>query len=463
MGSRMAERTMRIAIIADDLTGANVDGALLTAEGFSSATCIDAAGWDAEAFAGAEAIAISTDSRLLSPEEARQRVRQAVSALARKRPALFAKRIDSTLRGNLGAEIETALEAIDQVNIALATEAKEPPRPPALAVVVPAYPKSGRLAVGGYLIVHGQALQCSPIANDPATPLTSSLTVDIIAAQTALSMALVELRTVMDGPEAVFEAIVQEYSKGTRIVVCDAVADADIAAIARALKNTGFPVMAVDPGPFTAKLAAERVPQTGAAFNNRVLAVIGSASELTQRQLEALHLAHTIHFARVDCARFLEPATRDQEIAAAVAHVSGAPKEATVIGVCTVTSEKDVLPLRELAAERGIATGELSLRINSALAEIAERLLAEKNLHIGGLYTSGGEVTVSVIRKLGGKGFSVRDEVLPLAVYGRLLQGPYHQLPMLTKGGFVGDTTGLVQCVDYLLTKISTQTSGQNP
>ena len=456
---------MKIAIIADDLTGANVDGALLNAEGFSSATCIDVTGWDEEAFAGADAVAVSTDSRLLASEEARERVRQAALMLARKRPLMFGKRIDSTLRGNLGAEIEAALEAIDTENRAIAaSEGKgEQLCHPTLAVVVPAYPGSGRLAVGGYLIVHGQALQCSPIAKDPANPLQSSVTTHIIASQTALPIAHVGLRTVMDGELAVFKAISRNYTDGARIVVCDAVSDADIAAIAKALKHTDFPVMSVDPGPFTAKLAAERVPRTGMAFKNRILAIIGSASELTRKQLDALFLAHNTHFARVDCSRFLTPDTREHEIAAAVGHVSSAPKEATVIGVCTVATEKDVLPLRDLAAQLGITTGDISVRINTALAEIAERVLVLKSLHIGALYTSGGEVTVAVIRRLGGKGFSVRDEVLPLAVYGRLLQGSYHQIPMLTKGGFVGDATSLVHCIEYLQTKISTQTSNQAP
>ena len=455
---------MKIAIIADDLTGSNVDGALLNAEGFSSATCIDVTGWDAKAFAGAEAIAISTDSRLLSPEEARERVRQATTILAQRRPLMFGKRIDSTLRGNLGAEIETALEAIDQENRKIAASENSTEAPcPTLAVVVPAYPGSGRLAVGGYLIVHGQALQCSPIAKDPANPLKSSLAPGIIASQTSLPLAHVSLHTVLDGETAVFDAITGHYNNGVRIVVCDAVSDADIATIAKALKNTDFPVMSVDPGPFTAKLAAERIPRTGMAFKNRVLAIIGSASELTRKQLEALHLTHITHFAKVDCASFLSPDTREHEIAKAVEYIAKAPKEATVIGVCTVAAEGDVLPLRDLAAQRGITTGDISVCINTALAEIADRVLAQTALHLGGLYTSGGEVTVAVIRKLGGKGFSVRDEVLPLAVYGRLLQGRYHLIPMLTKGGFVGDTNGLVQCIDYLLTKISTQTSNQTP
>jgi uncharacterized protein YgbK (DUF1537 family) len=101
---------------------------------------------------------------------------------------------------------------------------------------------------------------------------------------------------------------------------------------------------------------------------------------------------------------------------------------------------------------------EVSARINSGLAEVSAALLGAPDSRIGGLYTSGGEVTLAVARRLGAVGFSVRDEVLPLAVYGRLVQGTCHDLPIVTKGGFVGDTRSLVDCVRYLKTKISTRT-----
>ena len=451
---------MKIAVIADDLTGSNVDGALLRAEGFSSATCLDSSDWDEEAFAGVEAIAVSTDSRLLSPEEAREKVRKAVSMLASKQPVLFAKRIDSTLRGNLGAEIETALEAIDEENRkrAIALGQMQESVNLSLAVVVPAYPESGRIAAGGYLLVHGMALQCSPIAKDPANPLSSSSIAAIIASQTDLPIAGIGLDSVLAGTECVRGKICDIYAQGYRIAVCDAVSDADIATIAGALHATDFPVLAVDPGPFTAKLASVRVSSSRVACNNRVLAIIGSASELTRKQVQALFLAHDTHFVKVDSAKLLDSTLREAEIERAVDTIGNAPETASVVGVHTVAHKEDVLPLLELAEKLGVSTGDVSQAINTALAEIAKKALSLPQLRIGGLYTSGGEITVSVIRTIGGKGFSVRDEVLPLAVYGHVIKGEYPGLRMVTKGGFVGDAKGLVQCIDYLLTKISTQT-----
>lgn len=441
---------MQVAVIADDLTGANANGALLTAKGFFSATCLDLEQWDPASFSGCTAVAVSTDSRLLAPDAAREQVRRAVRLFAAHGPALVAKRIDSTLRGNVGAEIEGALSAMD--------EAAPPGTEKAVALVTPSYPASGRITAGGYLVVHGIPLERSPIARDAATPVRHSSVADIIAEQCAWKSGFIALRTVLAGPEAVREEALRLWREGCRILVCDAVTDDDVADIAAAFRETPFPVLAVDPGPFTAELAAVRIAPSGVEFVDRVLAVIGSTSDLTRRQLEALRLAHETHIVRVDCEKLLDEKTREAEMANAVAAIAAAPAHAAVLGVCTAEHEADVLSLSALAQTMGCTTGEISVRINTALAEVADRVLAHGELRIGGLYTSGGEVTVATIRRLGGKGFSVRDQVIPLAVYGHLLEGRQPDLPMITKGGFVGDTGSLVACIEYLFTKISTKT-----
>lgn len=443
---------MDIAVIADDLTGANANGALLTSKGFFSATCLDLV-CDLSLFAGYSAVAVSADSRLLPPADAREKVKRAVELFLEHEPALISKRIDSTLRGNVGAEIEGALLAMDEV--------AETGTEKAVALVVPSYPSSGRITSGGYLVVHGIPLQRSPIAQDAATPVRATSVMDIIAEQSDWPCGFVPLKTILAGPGAIKAEALAHWKSGCRILVFDAVTNEDIADIADALRETPFPVVAVDPGPFTAELASRRVAFSGVEFTDRVLAVIGSTSELTRRQIEALRLAHEVHMVRLDCKALLAPALREAEIASAVAAITKAPASATVLGVCTAERAEDVFSMDELSKAMNMAPSKISESINAALATIAEQILAKPELKIGGLYTSGGEVTVSTIRQLGGQGFSVRDQVIPLAVYGHLLGGKAPDTPMITKGGFVGDTGSLVHCIEYLFAKISTKTRQQ--
>lgn len=439
---------MDIAVIADDLTGANANGALLTGKGFFSATCLDLA-CDLGLFAEYSAVAVSTDSRLLPPLDARDKVKRTVALFLEHGPVLIAKRMDSTLRGNVGAEIEGALLAMDDAGKSGAEKA--------VALVVPSYPSSGRITSGGYLVVHGVPLQRSPIAQDAATPVRATSVMDIIAEQSDWPCGFVTLKTVLAGPGAIRAEALAHWKNGCRILVFDAVTNEDIADIAEAFRETPFPVVAVDPGPFTAELAAKRVAPSGVEFTDRVLMVIGSTSELTRRQIEALRLAHEVHMVRLDCKALLDAAKREAEIAAAVAAIATAPSTATVLGVCTAERAEDVFSMDELSKAMNMAPSVISESINAALAIIAEHILARPELKIGGLYTSGGEVTVATIWQLGGRGFSVRDQVLPLAVYGHLLGGNEPDMPMITKGGFVGDTGSLIQCIEYLFAKISTK------
>ena len=441
---------MDIAVIADDLTGANANGALLAAKGFSSVTLLDLADLCLEDVGRYSAVAHSTDSRLLSPHRAGERVRAAVEAFAACAPVLLAKRVDSTLRGNIGAETEAALTAMEEY---CGREGAAPGEPP-LAVVVPSFPSSGRIAVGGCMVVHGVPLERSPIARDAATPIRHSSVSAILAEQTAMPVGLVPLPLVLSGSEGVRREILRLRRAGHRIVVCDAVTDADITVIAESLRGICFPVLAVDPGPFTAELASVLLPGHGKQAGKKILAVVGSASDLTRRQLETLRHTHKTHIATLNCADVLDPALREKAMQEVVTFLLAAPDEARVVGVCTANRADDVFSLEAVAAARCITVGEASERVGSALAVIAGRLLEHEELHIGGLYTSGGEITVAVIRSVGGKGFCVEGEVLPLAAHGHMQQGRFSSLPMVTKGGFVGDDSGLVQCVNFLLSKL---------
>lgn len=439
---------MIIAVIADDFTGANDNGALLAAKGFSSATCLGLAHWDPKEFTQCDAVCLNAESRLLHREDAYKAVYDAVMEFNKEKPALVSKRIDSTLRGNVGAELEAVIKAMDDTH----------GHNQSLAVLVASYPHSGRICVGGYQIVHGVPLERSPIAKDAATPVHHTAVLKIIADQTSLSCGFVSLEKVLAGPAAVRETIEAARAQGCRAVVCDAVSDDDIAVIAQSLADAPYPLVSLDPGPFTSELAAARIEAPRTEFENRIFLTVGSTSELTRVQLETLWLAHPCHIVSMDVRKVLAGEAEAQaECRRVLEAVFAAPEEAKVLGVCTAASKEDVFSMQEMSQTLGIAPSEISRRINMALAHVAQEALKNESLRIGGLYTSGGEVTVSVMRTLKAGGFSVRIMVLPLAVYGHIIGGEHPDLPMITKGGFVGDKDSLVECMEYLFTKISSR------
>lgn len=124
-----------ILVIGDDLTGTNATAAMYARDGLSAVTVLGAAtpvGLEDQI----QVIACSTGSRHLPPAEAALRVRDAVTMLGRPDQVLN-KRFDTTLRGNVGAEIEAALETVRKMS----------PDRRVVGLVVPAFlPRDDRLS-----------------------------------------------------------------------------------------------------------------------------------------------------------------------------------------------------------------------------------------------------------------------------------------------------------------------------
>ena len=96
---------------------------------------------------------------------------------------------------------------------------------------------------------------------------------------------------------------------------------------------------------------------------------------------------------------------------------------------------------------------EVTGLINSGLAEITYRIFKEEP-SFRGLYTSGGDVTVSVCERFQTAGLSLADEVLPLAAYGQFLKGEFEGVHIITKGGSQGGSDAINRCITYLREKL---------
>jgi uncharacterized protein YgbK (DUF1537 family) len=134
-----------LAIVADDLTGACDTGTL-----FARTAPVPVSLWPAPPVAG-PVLVVDTESRSAAAEEAAARVRAVASGLAA--PRVF-KKIDSTLRGRIGEEVDAVLAA---------TGARG-------AVLTPAFPAQGRTVVDRVLSVDGVPVARTAVAADPDFP-----------------------------------------------------------------------------------------------------------------------------------------------------------------------------------------------------------------------------------------------------------------------------------------------------
>lgn len=149
-----------ITVLADDLTGAAEIAAIgkhhdLDARIFSNAAV------QRPAISGVSVH--DTDSRLLSPHDAAERI----TALVRVLPAsagLVYKKTDSVLRGNVVSECVAMAEALGLARILL----------------VPANPSLGRTISQGQYLVQGKLIHETAFARDPHHPARSASVIDLL-------------------------------------------------------------------------------------------------------------------------------------------------------------------------------------------------------------------------------------------------------------------------------------------
>lgn len=405
----------RVLVLGDDLTGSNATGALFARFGMRT---VSVSAPLREAPPEVDALVVNLGTRHATPERAREVLRAVLDAVPAAR--LLVKRVDTTLRGNVGAEADEVLGA----------------RPAGTrALVVPAFPDAGRVTVGGLHLVDGVPLAETAAAADPLTPVSSSRVATVLREGCPRPIRELALDVVESGTEAVAAALSRSTGTAGELIVCDATKNAHLATIAEAAARVstqdGSEWVSVDSGPFGVYLAdALGTQRAAAARQPPVLAVVGSVTDLTRDQVLETEQVLRARYVDVLPDR-LEPGPIAEQLGDLVRAGH------RIVGLRTCDPRERVRP------DRG-------------LAETIPALLTEVTLHvlrrhrIGGLYATGGDIAAALTAGLGARGFEIDTEVLPLAVAGHLLGGEFHGLPFATKGGLIGDRTAAVACLEHL-------------
>jgi D-threonate/D-erythronate kinase len=370
----------QVAIVADDLTGAFDAAAPFAARGLATEVATTPAALDMVA-ADTQVVSLTTASRHLVATDAAAAVRAGSAAMARLSPALWFKKIDSTLRGNVAAELVAALAASGRQEM----------------IVAPAVPAQGRTVVGGKVHVNGVPLEQTEFVHD-AVSAASAMP---LSAQLAAADPALVCRVVKAEPPA------GEH----RAWIADAAVDADLAAIAGwAMRRADTALLAGAAGlgnAIAGALAPDAVsmPLPGAEAGP-ILTVLGSRAAVGRRQAEAL-------LARGGCEDWSAPGGRfDPESVSA----------ATGDALLHVPSAENDPPPEVVAAALG----------DSVVAVLGRR-------HFATLLLTGGDTAAAVLAALGTPLVTLLGEVAPGVPLSRLRhQG--RTLWLVTKaGGFGSD------------------------
>lgn len=402
---------IEVAIVADDLTGAADCAAAFAAAGRPWVLLQPGTG-AVKRRSGRDVVAVSSNSR--DRVNAATDVAAAVNELAAMAPRVWFKKIDSTLRGPIGAELRTMIEMLS----------------PALTIVCPAFPAMGRTVREGHVHVHGEPLQRTQLWADFGGGEAGLPELLELAGLRALHVDLPEIRG------AGLAALLNGAQDGTVLVV-DAETDNDLGVLIAACRSSQRALLWVGSAGLAGALADALSPGTGAppaAAEHRigceaVLVVAGSASAQTQRQLADLEQRCGAKVALLPVAGLLarDPATAGQ--------VERALETAlTACGDAALAIEP---PLANRAQTSVAAT------LAQRLGELTGRFAS----HFDGLVLTGGDTARGVLLEIGVGGLEVTGSVESGVPASRSVEG---NLRVVTKAGAFGDDQTLSRAVRYL-------------
>lgn len=421
----------RVLMVADDLTGANANCSLMKKIGLRAASFLGTNSEDIPK--DIDAIAMTTDSRAMSKEQAYREVCNKVKLVKDEEIALFSKRIDSTLRGNLGTELMAYQDTLGNNRV---------------AICVASYPDSGRIVVDGTLYVNGNLLLNTDAGKDPKMPVVSNKVVENFRKDYEGTIKVVKIEDIEKGSTYLIN-LIKRYSQIYDLIIFDSLTNNHIKRIAEAVIKSEVEFIAVDPGPFTKELTALIYKKS--AISTKAMAIIGSVTQTTIDQLKSLRKKYKCYQINVDPRKLLSMDTIQSEIDRCKKESDDNINKVDLLIITTTPDNlEDRLDLVDISKKKNISVDDISLIISRGLANISKKILVN-NDSISGVFSSGGDVTVALAEELLSMGIEIKEEVIPLAAYGRFIGGIKPDLKIVSKGGMVGDGNAMIKCVEKLL------------
>lgn len=235
--------------LADDLSGALDAAAGFHGAGRPVTIALSPEAWP-RGLPADGVVGVTTETRNMTPERARETIGHVLALGRERRARLLYKKIDSTLRGPVAAELAAVAAAMPDFRFLFA----------------PANPRVGRVVRDGVLWVQGVPLAQTDFARDPASPINES------SVRRLLGAAATE-----------------------RIVIPDTGTESDLAAAVAQMDGDGRPWIAVGSGALARVVGARHRGTLAAATlsapsvtKGAILFVGGSAHPANRAQAQRL-------------------------------------------------------------------------------------------------------------------------------------------------------------------------------
>jgi uncharacterized protein YgbK (DUF1537 family) len=421
----------QLAIIADDLSSCTDCGIQIARDGLQTLVVLDQTrelSFD-DKF---DVMAMDTDSRAVSTEEAYQRVKIIASLVQHHFVSIY-KSIDSTLRGNLGVEIDALMDVIDFD----------------LATIAPAFPFYGRTTIGGIHYLHGKRISETEFASDPQSPVREADLIKLISSQSRRKVGHIELALLRQGNTAVAKRLGELLSDNVELVIFDVRLETDLRRIILSVASSNYRSLWVGSTGLAGHISRILKVRPEKPFRWQIpenilkptLVVAGSASEVTREQLSKYKQQPGVAAVQLNPHKIiLGRISREEEIVRCHTQLLNSLRKGIDI-VLDVTSRRgDIATTQALGQKMGQNSIQVSTNIVEALAEITT-LIIEK-FPVYGLILTGGDTAKAICHHLGAKGIHILKEIEPGIPLARLIGN--HELFIIIKAGGFGNADTII-------------------
>lgn len=388
----------RYLIVADDFTGANDTGVQLKRRGVPTSVV-----FSSEFIASEGSFVLDTESRALGPEEAAAAVRAGLKGVDLTAFGRVMKKVDSTLRGSVAAEIK----AVDEL---YGSE---------LVVFAPALPDLGRTTVGGVHLLKGIPITRTELAKDPKTPVTEDNITRLLEAVYGEPVTHISEDQVSTGEI--------DFSVG-RVFTCDSATNADLRSVIRAAVATGKRTLWVGTAAMADHLLGVEVDVPPA------LAVVASVSAVSREQVN-FAAGEGIPLVSVPIPELL---TGEQKMETYVAQTVALLKE----GKDAILASSASCNRAEL--DRSVAVGEKLNMTREQVSGYTQMVMGKmtkailEQTPVSGMFLTGGDTALGFFMEARSLGSSIVTEIAVGIPMMRLSGGPFAGLKVVTKAGAFG-------------------------
>lgn len=412
---------LSMLIIADDLSGAADCAVVGAVAGLNTIVALGETANEVHS----DVLSVDADTRRMQAGPAAEEVGRLVRKYARDEKVLLFKKIDSTLRGNVGVELAATLAAHRSLHARLDRT---------VAVMAPAFPAMRRTTLNGFQLLDGQPLSGTEIWR--LQSISGRCYIPEMLQSAGLKSTIIPLHVIRSGDRIIVDAM-RASANQTEVLVCDAETDADLKAISDASMSLGRKTMWVGSTGLAYHLLKAAKPVVTTAVTEReapsisgsLLFVIGSLSRNSREQVRVLTTSETL--------RLSIPA----DILLAGPDSSRWHKYEALLSQA-VEMNRDIMiepgPELQVGSEDGS-------KLSAALAQMTSSISGK----IGALIAAGGETARTVLQRWGVTELRVLWE-LEIGVPFSITENWSRQLPVITKAGDFGTPETLLNCRNLL-------------